>query len=246
MSVHDLLGLDEFVDEAEKTTEDYVASVQLTPWQAEDLTMGNWGMQVIGMREGANPLAWEVAVFYIYGQQDFVALGAIEGKSTEELTAHAQELYERNMRFGRLYSPENEVGEVTEVPAFQLIPITEEQAEEVRMCDYKLPIIFGMCPWFREAIEHMQEQFVTSGVDGAEVIVCPKCGDNNSVRGIATYHAQGLFHVLRREQSLELINEVQARMGEVNHMHLVCGREECDYDECVDLNEVEISTDNLR
>ena len=245
MSVHDLLDLDEFVVEAEKTPEDYIAETPLTPWQANELTMGSWGMQIEGLREGANPLAWEVAVFYIYDRQDFVALGAIEGKSTDEIAAHAQELYDRNLRFGRRYSTDNEVGEVTEAPAFQMIPISEEQADEIRMFDYKLPIIFGMCDWFREAIERMQNEFVTHGVDGAEVIVCPQCGDNSSVRAMAAYNSQGLFKALRREQSIELIQQDAQNVGEVNHLHLVCGNEECDYNECVDLNEFEVTTEHL-
>lgn len=238
---HDLLGLDEFVMEAEKGERD---APVLLPIQ-EELAMGTWAIQIDGIREGRNPLAWTVATFYIYGQQDFIAMSAIEGSTVEELTAKAEEIFAQGNRFGRRYSLDNEVGEVTEVPAYQLLPVTEDQAAEVRFYEYRLPIIYGMCDWFEPLIDEVTHSAATLGVDGYTIITCPKCGTEASVRAVINFNGNGGFQVVKSEDGYALTHNDMVSVNDVRHMHLRCIAEDCEYDECIDLNEVYVQTDTL-
>ena len=236
---HDFLGLDEFVLEAEKPENDR-AEMKLLPRQEEELVMGNWALELAGAREGVNPLGWDVAVFYIYGQQDFIAMSAIEGTTVEELMAKAEDAIARGMRYGRRYSPDNETGEVVEVPAFSLLPISEEQGQEVRFFDYKLPLIYGMCDWFEPLIDEFIHDATVHGIDGNTMMACPTCGEEASVRAVVNFNGNGGFYVIKTETGYAFTKSDGFMVNAVTHVHLRCIADGCEYDECVDLNEHEI------
>jgi hypothetical protein len=179
-------------------------------------------------------------VFYIYDRQDFIAMSAIQGADPDEEYALAEAAFAKGTRRGREYSPEVPAGELVEVDAFQLIPISEDQAREIQFYEYKLPIIFGMCDWFAPLIDEVTNGLVEHGIDGAELVVCPKCGDATSVRAVTTFTANGGFVVVRTETKYTLTRNDGFTVQATNHAHLVCMKDECDYNECIDLNEFEI------
>lgn len=237
---HDFLELDEFVAEATKTDDERRGEIKLLPMQEQGLTMGSWAMRLDGAREGRNPLTWRMSVFYIYDRQDFIAMSAIQGADPDEEYALAQESIAKGMRRGREYSPEVPAGELVEAEAFQLVPISEDQAREIQFYDYKLPIIFGMCDWFESLIDEITNSFVEHGIDGATAVVCPQCGDPSSVRAVTNFTANGGFVVVRTETGYTLTRNDGFTVQATHHAHLVCMKDECEYNECIDLNEFEI------
>lgn len=235
---HDFLDLDSYVQEAEKKKpENALAGRPLLPRQETELVMGNWALQLGGVGDGLNPLSWDLAVFYIYDKQDFIALSAIEGTSVEELMAKAQDAMDRGYRLGRLYTPDAPGGELAEVPAFALLPISEEQGAEVRFYEFRLPLIHGMCDWFEELIDEFIHDATVVGVEGKAMIACPECGAEASVMAIASFTGTGGFYVIKTEEGYSLTRSVGFNVEAVNHVHLRCETEGCEYDQCVDLNE---------
>jgi hypothetical protein len=237
---HDFLDLDEFVEEASKTDRDKVREQPILPFQLEGLQMGTWALHLGGLSEGRNPLSWTVAVLYIYAKQDYIALAAMQGGDVDELIAEAEAAYADGIRRGRAYDPDNLSGALSEYQANVLIPISEEQAQEIQFYDFKLPLIFGMCDWFEPLIEQVINGFTEGGVDGMTVIVCPQCGDQTSVRMVTSFTANGAFKPLKTETGYALLKAEGFTVTGTQHAHLMCGNESCDYDECVDLNEFEV------
>lgn len=243
---HDFLDLDEYVAEASKTEKDRLKERPLMPWQEAELQMGSWAMRIAGLLEGRNPLTWSVEVFYIYAEQDYIALAAMQGGSTEEMLAEAKQVYEGNVRRGRVYGPDYMSGKLADFPADELLPISEDQAQEVMFYEFKLPIIFGMTDWFEQLIDHALDEFTVHGVAGVgEIIVCPNCGDNNSVRVIASISGSGGYKPLKTETGYVLIAHEHLKTEAVTHAHLVCMHEECEFNQCIDLNEFEIVHDGV-
>lgn len=243
---HDFLELDEFVAEASKTAKDKIREIQILPMQESGLQLGCWALRLDGLREGMNPLAWKIEVFYIYDRQDFIATAAMEGGDADEMFAEAQECYNNGTRRGRAYDPEHLSGRLCEYPAYELLPISEEEAQQVQLFEFRVPVIFGMCDWFEPLIDQAIEEMTTSGLGGgAEPLPCPSCGDKQSVRAIAAHNATGVFRAVRTETGYALLSNDATNVLDISHLHLVCGNEECDYDQCVDLNENEIDISHL-
>lgn len=241
---HDFLDLDDFVKEASKTPADLVREIALLPIQLEGLQMGSWGLCVHGARETKNPMGWSLSVIYIYDKQDFVALTAMYGGDLDELFAEAEEGYAHNLRHGRVYNKEFPQGLLEEKPAYLLLPITEEQAQEIREYDFEVPIVFSFCTWFTEMLEKHFNAYSTVGLKGGETIACPQCGDTESVRMIVHFTGTGAFKVLKTADGYRLPDNDGFSISSVVHAHLTCGVEDCDYSDCVDLNENEIDAED--
>ncbi len=129
--------------------------------------------------------------------------------------------------------------------AFQLFPVTEDEAAQVRFFEYRLPIIYGMCDWFEPLIDRITHDAATQGVDGYKILPCPTCGPEASVRAVINFNGNGGFQVVKTDDGYALTHNDMVTVNDVRHMHLRCIAGDCEYDECLDLNEVYVETDTL-
>ena len=242
--------LDDFMALEEEDETSKLAKQPVLPSQLEQCRKGTWaltlGSALHSLSLGGGITEMLIRVGYIFDDQDWTAVSAIEGSEVaEKERAEAEEKYDSNLRFGRWYDEDHPTGERGFQLLGGLLSISEEQAREVMFCDFKLPIIATMCDWFRPKIEAVLEEMNEIKIGGMADLPCPKCHcESTGVR--VSYEGQMVARAMHREnpsgsiKAYQMIEVMADSLGTITHAHHICPNPDCDYDEHIDLAEFEV------
>lgn len=235
--------LNQFLTKTEETPE--TKARRLNPvldLQREEIVPGSWCLYLGDIGVEGLDIGTEARVGYIFAEHDLGVQSAMTGEDISSLKEQVAELLADDKVYGRWYSESTPGGELDAMYLGVLLPLSEDEANFIRAVDFKMPIIYSMTDWFKPKLDAIMEAFNESPLMGMKQKPCPECGEPLAclVHYTGTAILQGFDVSSEGQERIQLAKAHRDNLDNVDHIHWICGGETCEYNEHVDMNEVEV------